>query len=327
MNQMAEKVDATISHAQAYEACEKAGKPGTSKHTTCKKMIDVCLSQPSDSYTLITDAGPVKLDNQSQCVSASIDLADMNFKLLGSKVKPKKDAPQKSAEKSKPDKPNRPNPKRKNEAAPRKPAAPIASPDVCKKFSTTGKNKNKACTDFMSICTAKPKGPYALPTSVGQLTADDQKSCTEIAMTLADMGYDLAKPKSSNNSESSVEPSESEEESPASETGPRFTKSFADIRLGLRVTGERYVDVKRTLLFDGGKGIPIWLKYSVKRKQDDTFFMRYTVFKNGRALDDEQSLTFKADAGKINLAFEVILKSEGNFGNVESIRIIDLSDQ
>lgn len=323
---MAGKVNPTDSRAEAYKACEKAGKPGTSKHTTCKKMIDVCLSQLSDSYTLITHAGPITLDNQKQCLNVSIDLAGMNFKLLGSRVKPKNDAPQTSAQKSKPRKPNRIKPKKKSEPVPTKPTTPGISHDVCDKFSTAGKNKNKACTDFMNICTAKPKGPYALPTSVGQLTADDQKSCVQIATTLADMGYNLGEPKSTDDSENPVEPSDSEDDSAPSETGPSFTKSFADLRLGLRVTGDRYVNVKRTLLFQGGKGIPIWLKYSVKRKQDGAFFMRYTVFKNGKALDGEQSLTFKADAGRINLAFEVILRSAGNFGNVESIRIIDLSD-
>ncbi|MFH1830795.1 MAG: hypothetical protein ABH871_08495 [Pseudomonadota bacterium] len=330
---MAEKVSPKNDSAQAYNACEEAGKPGSTNNNTCRKMIDVCLSEPAGTYTLVTDAGPITLKEQDSCKSTAVTLASMNYKLVSYKVKPAKTPKPKARNQPKASKPEPSNSDKPNDTAPPNSPAPVTQYDECKSIGNTDTKMNKACNEYVNICMTKPKGPYRLFTTVGSIKAADQKSCVEIATTLASMGYERKisedQPKHKKESDQPAKPNDSDKSTSSSDPvgGFRLRKSFATINLRLRVTGDRYTHERRTLLFEGGKGIPIVLKYSVKRKEGGAYVMRYTVLKGGKAIDGEQSLIFTATAGKINLGFEVALKRAGDFGDIESIRIVNLSDQ
>jgi hypothetical protein len=197
-----------------------------------------------------------------------------------------------------------------------------------------GSEEHGTCVSIIDTCQASSEGPYKIPTDAGVVEPGNQFACMKVAPALAKMGYKLVGPSNAPDAKDApetpptadvkpdVEETESDEADDDSDV--TFVKSFADINLRLKVAGDTYTTSKHKLHFEGGKGIPIKLEYRIEKLESGAYTMHYTVYKGKNQIGDEESITFEASDGKIDLGFKVKLYDPDDFGSIESITIIEL---
>jgi hypothetical protein len=326
---MGEKVNPKT---EAYAACDPLSSKGEGAVSSCKKGMDVCLSGSEGNFKIDTDAGSVEVDgDQQQCIAKIKKLTGFGYVIAGGVFKPPKVASADlETESSASDTAAEPMPASEVEPAVVESKPPAG--DVyagCKKAGAAGSEEHGTCVSIVDTCQASSEGPYEIFTDAGVVEPNNQVSCMKVAPALAKMGYKLVDPSGAPKADDAPETPPTADAKPDvdeadDESAATFVKSFADINLRLKVTGDSYATAKRKLHFEGGKGIPIKLEYKIEKLPSGSYSMVYTVYKGKNQIGDEESITFEASDGKIDLGFKVKLYDPDDFGSVESITIVEL---
>ncbi|MFA4873975.1 MAG: hypothetical protein WC690_01395 [bacterium] len=308
----------------AYARCDANSASGSAQNDSCKAAVNVCLSRPQGPYTLDTDRGPFLAQGQASCIDLASTLSKLNYRVTGGSTPL---PPQPAQSQSKP----------QTQASSATPEPPKANQGgnagggkaVCKRAGSPGSESNRRCEQLSRSCSSSPSGPYTLDTNRGPFKAEGQQSCFDLASSLASMGYEQnSAAQAEPNAPGPIPPSnpQAQGQPQVGELGvTRFIKPFGDVNIRLRVMGGRIVEERRTLLFEGVKGIQINIRYSSTWLQPGRCRLSYTIFnKDGNQIGDPQTLDFGTSGNQINLGFEVALYSAGNFGSVKSVRVISL---
>lgn len=318
--------------AKAYASCDSMSAKGEGVVSSCKKGMDVCLSGDGGTYKIETDSGAFEIPgDQQSCISKVKKITDFGYVVTGGLFSPPKTKAGESEADSEPSASAAEDaPAPEAESAP-----PVGNVYAgCSKAGAPGSKEHDTCKGIVDICQASPEGPFEIYTDSGPVTPHDQSTCMKVAPALAIMGYELVDPSESPaEDEPEVKPEAAEpavdEEVPGSDDSDEdgttaIIKSFADINLRLKVTGDSYATAKRILHFEGGKGIPVKLEYKIEQLSTGRYSMNYTVYKGKAQIGEEESIIFDAEDGKIDLGFKVKLYDPEDFGNVESITIVAL---
>jgi hypothetical protein len=331
---MGEKVNPK---AKAYAACDPLSSKGEGAVSSCKKGMDVCLSGNEGTFKIDTDVGAVEFEgDQQQCIAKIKKLTGFGYVIAGGVFKPPKTASADLGTEQSASGETEPAPASDSEPAAvenKPPAGDIYA--GCKKAGSPGSEGHGTCVSIVDTCQASSEGPYEIFTDAGVIEPNNQLSCMKVAPALAKMGYKLVDPSSSPKAEDAPEtPPAADAKPDVEEPGndeaddddgaTTFVKSFTDINLRLKVTGDSYATAKRILHLEGGKGIPIKLEYKIEQLPTGRYSMDYKVYKGKKQIGDEESITFEASDGKIDLGFKVKLYDPTDFGSVESITIVEL---
>lgn len=296
-----------IDQKSAYAKCDDRSAHGTDQNNTCRMILNnICLKKSFGPYTVSTNHGPFTAqgpDAQLKCLNLATTLPNLGFSIV-------EDTETKT-------------PKESETPAPKQAvsSAPIPAP---------AQNENKGLS---KVCSEKDEGPYVIQTNHGPFTAADKETCFKRAGTLTQLGF--TPPETSESSPPSPTPVKpnpapaAASNASAEESGnrSRFVKSFADLKLKLIIPEERPEDpitTKCIILFKDGFGIPITMRYIAEKLQEDNYRITYIIYKNGKALSEEQTLDFKVNNKKFRLGFEVNLENPANFGSVSSIKIVQI---
>lgn len=335
------KICSPISDSLLKKECEAAAK--VCKDDACSWAMEFCESNASWPAEIPTSEKSFPVENPYLCMKLVKILAGKGKKIL-SPVKSEPAAEVQDVAVSEEESPTSDAAKTEvledddvpagddAESAAPKTAPAVNHPNKCEKLE--GTEQHGACMEISAECAKSSSWPFSIETTGGYFEAENQSMCLRLGKILAGKGFELGKPipKSAEPAEPTPDaaPNESVDETPPAEepedddSAATFVKSFADINLRLKVTGDSYATAKRILHFEGGKGIPIKLEYRIEELPSGSYSMDYTVYKGKEQIGEEESITFEASDGKIDLGFEVKLYDPDDFGSIESVTIVNL---
>ncbi len=346
--------------APNYSACTAAGPEGSRNNQSCRWFMDICASTPKSPYVLITDQGDVTALTRDWCMLNAVTLGRQGRISLqitnipqpagngpGSTSQSsttssrKTPAPQphvppanRALATSSTSSSSAPTPGPAHQQQPPADAIPPPSPPAqdptaffasCATAGPEGSLKNAVCRAFVTSCTQDTTSRYELATDHGKYRAPDLASCVRLSVSLSQQGF---LPLEGHIPTTATVPATPEPVHQVQTRDPlRHVKSFADLNLRLRVTGQQFTEDRRTLLFDTAAGIPLRLRYAVSSLGNGRYRMQYAVYvqEETSPLGGEQMLDFTATNGQVHLGFELRLQREKNFRSIRSIRVINLA--
>jgi len=199
-----------------------------------------------------------------------------------------------------------------------------------------GAKSEEACVGMATKCANESEWPMKLSTTGGVFTAKDEDKCFLFSKVLAGKGYELGtpgaippKPKDESTGSAETEGAKAEDSHDTTDGDefegrePDFVKSFSDLHLALNANGET-IEEEMVLHFEGGKGIPIKLEYSIEKLSSGRYSMDYTIYKDDSSIGGEQSITFEVSGKGLELGFAIKLRKKDNFKKIKWIEIVEI---
>lgn len=279
----------------------------------CVALANSCVEQADKGKSRIAldlmDGTTEYFDNSSECMSFA-------------KFKASLGAPKNFMRK-------RANPSHRQGAIPRDLPKPSNTShpafEKCLKFGPVGSPANESCRNLLGICTSKETGPYSLPLDGKETPIDSQEECISLALFYLKMNNVRRRSASGG--------STYDEAVWEVDNRTHFASTFADAGFSPEKADKIHIK-PLTLLFNHDseiRGIKIAIAYRLDELSDDTYSMRYRIYRDQapKSISDddlEYSFSFKIDGDHIGdtLAFGVTLDSDGDFGDIDSIKIAKL---
>lgn len=327
----------------AARTCEK------NKDENCGRALDFCSSNTAWPALLHTSkdssARTYRASNPAICLGLVRIFSNGGHSFVRGEPEEKKAQPAPEKEESSEHKSNSAHPAPREGETPPPPAdkPPVEAPtDIDTSVCDPMKGKQKeGCIDLVKECTQVESWPHTIETTGERhYSPASPASCMRLATILSgsnrfllstaerfkDKETNSPKPEKKTTQDrkqrTSTRKSTPTYDSDTASSNFTITKPFSDINLRLRVTGNRKVEEKRTLHFEGGKGLPLEIRYSVEKLSTGRYLMEYSLSRRGKAIGGDQSITFSAPNGVINLAFEIVLAKENDFSKIRSITIV-----
>ncbi len=333
------KVCSSIKDANLKNECEATAK--ACADDSCHSAIDHCATNDSWPSSLVTDKSEYEVKNPYLCMMMVKILSGKGHKFVSPLGKDpsfeKQEAATSESQSPAPAAPEEAEDEQQVEATAghTPPSAEAKAQHAENCDSLEGEGKQGACAEISALCASNSSWPLTIETTGGYVEAKNEYLCMMLAQIVAGKGSVLGEPvakdakaakppEEAGSSEAPDAPPPPDDQAGEEDDGIYLTKPFSDSNLRLKVTGGNSVEVRRTLHFEGGKGIPIKMSYSVEALSDDSYLMKYSISKGKEPIDEDQSIEFKAPGGEINLGFKIGLYDEGDFGSIKSIEVVEL---
>lgn len=213
------------------------------------------------------------------------------------------------------------------------------TPALCAPLKQTP-NWLTACADMVARCTEDGSWPRHIETPWGRFTPTKHSTCMEIAEILVHRivsGDETEAQPSTPPARKEPSPQAPPKQTPPNSSAAPLTPikradpakhlimpfSHCGIRR-LGTTGTSRAEIRRTLHFPDGKGLPMRLRYSLKPFSDGRYVsMEYTIFRGRKPIGGKQSIVFE-QRGTLNLGFEIQLRNPHDYSRITSMSIVPL---
>jgi hypothetical protein len=330
-------VCSTIANAETRAVCEEQRE--ACEHArderavnSCNENVSFCAENMAWPASLETDHGRYNALDRSLCFRLASIFTKQGYMLRSAgayrPTETKKDE-------TPPQQQSTPH-GQATDAPPRKPGPEtLDATTICTPLRNNPQSM-KACTDTVQFCSTNETWPERVKTRWRDFLAVDRTACMKFASIHAYLlkthTRDEAAPTPEQPpvAEKKQTPTVDRNQTPRgiqiAPAGNRQIKAFSDCGIRrLSMTGNAFSEVRRTLHFPNGKGLPIKLRYSLKPLNDGGLVsMEYTIFRGRTPIGGQQSILFQPHNDGLHLGFEIHLARSNDYSRIDSMSIISL---